>query len=322
MTVLLDAIRGHAPSFDDTVYPTDIYYHLLKRVREANSPEELGSALVHLLAWKDGKVRRDRMGPYVAYANRSYRVERTKPNTLSTRHEGVLKSEAFFTWARVIRNAEHFDATLIETLQEQFPLWTSIVLPVFVLHCLRPPIYPIVDRYVIAVFNILRPPYAAQFRPTRITVDAYEAYHQWWLQLMKEAGIQPLSAELNELKEIDSGIWALGKSISKQVKELSAFTEDEPELAAGNRYVSDGSRTVLAARGAAPLGTDSKQFKARAIALWKGGRTQADAIRVAAEEMGIALKRSYSAYPGSHFDRWRKQGFWSRHSPGGVGHDE
>jgi hypothetical protein len=28
--------------------------------------------------------------------------------------------------------------------------------------------------------------------------------------------------------------------------------------------------------------------------------------------MGITLKRSYSAYPGSHFDRWRKQGFWSK----------
>jgi hypothetical protein len=312
MTLLLDAIRGHVPSFDDTVYPTDIYYYLLKRVRETKSPDELGSALAHLLAWKDGKVRRDHTGPHVAYPNRSYRVERTKPNTLNARHEGVLRSEAFFTWALVIRDAEHFDATLIETLQEQFPLWTSIVLPVFVLHCLRPAIYPIVDRYVIAVFNILRPPYAAQFRPTRITVDAYEAYHQWWLQLMREAGIQPLSAELNELKEIDSGIWALGKSISKQAKELGASTEDDPELPAGKRREAGGSGTALATRGAERLGTDSKEFKTRAIALWQGGRTQADAVKVAAEEMGITLKRSYSAYPGSHFDRWRKQGFWSK----------
>jgi hypothetical protein len=41
MTLLVDVIRGHAPSFDDTIYPTDIYYHLLKRVREAHSSEEL-----------------------------------------------------------------------------------------------------------------------------------------------------------------------------------------------------------------------------------------------------------------------------------------
>jgi hypothetical protein len=216
MTLLVDAIRRHAPSFDDTVYPTDIYYHLLKRVREANSSDELGSALAHLLAWKDGKVRRDSTGPHTAHPHRRYRIHQIKPNTLSARHEKVLKSEAFFTWARPIRDAKHFDAALIESLQEQFSMWKTIVLPVFVLHCLRPPIYPIVDRYVVVVLNVLRPAHAAQFNPKRITVAAYEAYHQWWLQLMKEAEIPQLSAELNELKEIDSGIWALAKSIAKQ----------------------------------------------------------------------------------------------------------
>jgi hypothetical protein len=55
-------------------------------------------------------------------------------------------------------------------------------------------------------------------------------------------------------------------------------------------YESGGSHGVLAARGAESLGTDSKEFKTRAI----------------------ALKNSYGAYPESHFDRWRKQGFWSR----------
>lgn len=309
MTLLVDAIRGYAPSFDDTIYPTDIYFYLLKKVRKATSPDELGNALAHLVAWKDGKVRKDHTGPHTAYPNRSYRVERTKPKTLSPRHEAVLKSDAFFTWASAIRDADHFDATLIETLREQFPLWKSIVLPVFMLHCLRPAIYPLVDRYVIVVFNVLRAPYAAQFRPTNITLDAYEAYHQWWLTLMKEAEIHPLAAELNELKDIDSGIWAMGKSMFKHSNELRAFTEDDPEVTSSNSYETDRRPLPLAARGAKRLGTDSAEFKTRAVALWKGGRTQADAIQVAAEEMRITLKRSYSAYPGSHFNRWRKQGF-------------
>lgn len=316
MTLLVEAIRGYAPSFDDTIYPTDVYYHLLNQVREANSPEEFGNVLTHLLAWKDGKVRRDHKGPYTAHPNQSYRIERTKPNTLSARHEGVFKSEEFFAWARTIRTSEHFNAALIETLQQKFQLWASIVLPVFVLHCLRPPIYPIVDRYVIVVFNMLRPPNATQFRPKRITVDAYKAYHQWWRQLMKEAGIQPLSAELNEIKEIDSGIWALGKSISKQANELGQLSDDGLDFTDSDRHESSGPRALLAARGPERLGTDSKAFKARAIELWKAGRTQADAVRIAAEEMGLALKRSYSAYPGSHFDRWRKQGFWSKETLG------
>lgn len=312
MTLLIDAIRGYAPSFNTTTYPLEIFYHLLKKVREADTPDELGSALSHLLAWKDGKVRTDHTGPHLAYPNRKYRVERTNPNTLNVRYERVLKSEAFFTWASVIRDAKHFDSRLVESLQEQVPLWTSIVLPVFVLHCLRPAIYPIIDRYVIVAFNVLRPPYMAQFRPMRITIEAYEAYHQWWIQLMKEAAIPPLSAELNELKEIDSGIWGLGESMSKHAHEFSTFADNDSESGTNNHPSSVAPRTAPATPGAEALGTDSKEFKTRAIALWRGGKTQADAIKAAAEEMGIALKRSYSAYPGSHFDRWRKQGFWHK----------
>jgi len=29
----------------------------------------------------------------------------------------------------------------------------------------------------------------------------------------------------------------------------------------------------------------------------------------AAQEMGVGLPRSYLQYPGSHIDRWRKQGY-------------
>jgi hypothetical protein len=95
---------------------------------------------------------------------------------------------------------------------------------------------------------------------------------------------------------------------------LSAFTHNDAELTASNAQESDGRGTVVAGRRTESLGTDSKEFKARAVALWRNGKTQAEAIRVAAEEMGIVLKQSYSSYPGSHFDRWRKQGFWSRES--------
>ena len=312
MNLLLEAIRSHAPSFDDLVYPTGIYYHLLTKVREANSPKQLGGALAHLIAWKDGKVRSDSAGAHTAYPNRRFSVARTRPNTLNEQHEAVLTSKEFYTWACTVRTAGHFDAALIETLQEDFQLWKSIVLPVFVLHCLRPPIYPIVDVYVMVVFNLFRPSYGStRFHKPGITVDDYVAYHKWWLQLMKEAEISPLSAELNELKEIDSGIWSLGRAMLKQAKELNLF-EDDPESSERNpQALPDvGSRASAGAKD--HLGTDSKEFKARAIALWKGGRTQADAIQAAATEMGITLKKSYSAYPASHFDRWRKQGLWKR----------
>lgn len=313
MSLLVDAIRSHAAEFDSVVYPTDIYFFLLKRVGEATTPAALGDALMHLLAWKDGKVRHDHNGRYTATANRRYSVARTKPNTLEERHDAVLRSEGFYKWAETVRSAKHFDASAIEVLQERFPLWKSIVLPVFVLHCLRPPIYPIVDRYVIAAFNLLRVSDTARYKPTDITVEAYEAYHRWWLQLLKEAEIPQLSAELNELKEIDSGIWALGKAIFRQPKEIDSPNMDSSGPALSGRRKSSSTQSGPIASAADPAhGTDSRVFKARAVKLWIDGKTQAEAIKMAAEELGITLKNSYVAYPGSHFDRWRKQGFWSK----------
>ena len=314
MNLLLDAIRSHAASFDDLQYPTDVYYHLLTLVREANSPKQLGGALAHLIAWNNGKVRRDSTGAHTAYPNRRFSVGRTKPSTLSAQHEAVLTSKEFYAWACTVRSSGHFDAALIETLQEDFKLWKGVVLPVFVLHCLRPPIYPIVDVYAMLVFNLLRPSYGSRrFRKSGITVDDYVDYHKWWLQLMKEAEIPQLSAELNELKEIDSGISALGRAMFKQAKELTLSEDDLESTEHHPQALPDLASRRNAVAKDRP-GTDSKEFKMRAIVLWKGGRTQADALQVAAKEMGITLKKSYSRYPGSHFDRWRKQGFWKRDS--------
>ena len=314
MTLLVDALRSRAQSVDDTVYPSDIYFHLLKRVAEAKTGGELGEALVHLLAWKNGKVRRDPAGAYKAQPNRRYSVAGTKRNTVDGKQEGVLKSEAFFAWASPIRVARHFDGSLIESLQEQFPLWKDIAYSVFVLHCLRPPIYPVVDPYVFAAFNALRASDLSRFKVADITVAGYEAYHRWWLEVLKEAEIPQLSAELNELKDIHAGLWALGKGMLQQAQELSAITEnDGGAVVKGQKGSSEGAATASGKAAAVPPhGTDSREFKARAVALWLGGKTQAEAIQEAATEMGIALKQSYTAYPGSHFDRWRKQGFWSK----------
>lgn len=92
------------------------------------------------------------------------------------------------------------------------------------------------------------------------------------------------------MKDIHSGIWALGKSISSTAK-------DHIELGGGDALPEPNGQH-------AP-GTDSKEFKTRAVELWKGGKTQANAIKTTSEEMGITLKQSYIAYPGSHCDRWQ-----------------
>ncbi len=129
------------------VYNRMVYYHLLEQVRSASTPADLGEALSQALAWKDGKIRRDPNGPYVAFpCNTRYRVEQTKPNTLSENHRQILSSDDFYEWAMRAREMQYFDVALIHDLDRRFGLWSSVVIPVFVLHCLRPQIYPIVDR--------------------------------------------------------------------------------------------------------------------------------------------------------------------------------
>jgi hypothetical protein len=312
MTLLTELILACSKNFDDGTYPPEVYFYLLDRVREAKSPDALGSALMHLLAWKDGKVRKDAKGPYKTLRPKdSYRVGNTKPNTLSDRHEKILKSEEFFAWASEVRKTRTFDADLISDLQQTFGLWKemAIVMPAFLIHCLRPPIYPIVDRYVIVVYNIFQSNSPSlRANPTRITAKAYSDYHSWWLRLVQEVGVRPLSAEINQLKDIDSGIWSLGKSISSRAKEMLK-SEEENESSSIDQI---DDRSAGKKGGSPPRGTKSPEFRTRAIELWRKGDTQAKAIQKAAMEMRIDLKDSYQRYPGSHFDRWRKQGHWNR----------
>jgi len=311
LSLLTELIFSYTGSFDDASYPPDVYFHLLDLIREATSGDQLGTALTHALAWKDGRIRLDANGQHTTLSTHaSYLVEQTKSDVMNSDDQQLLNSDEFFTWACRVRRLQRFDSGLINDLQSKFKLWSSIAIPVFVLHCLRPQIYPVVDRYVIVLFNILQPQQMVRKNPRKITLQTYCSYHAWWLRLLNEAGISPLSAEINQLKDIDAGISAFGKSLSTRANNILQSSGDE--ISPPIDHPTSGTHESIhtqSRRHDAP-GTESGQFKRRAIFLWKEkGKTQASAIKVAAEEMGIELKKSYIAYPGSHFDRWRKQGY-------------
>jgi hypothetical protein len=295
MSVLIRSLRELALEFDDGRYPSDVYFHLLGMVRDASTAEAMGGALAQMLAWKDGKVRRDQSGPHVTTGGATrYLVGMPKPNTYSARHAAILSSDAFFAWAADVRKIEHFEPALIGQMQ-QFGLWNSVVIPVMVLHALNPRIFPIVDRWVLLAHRLLCPS-AQEGAGMAMSVDSYIAYQPFWLDLLAEAQLAPMSAQLGQLKELDAGLWVLGKRAAALC--AGALVQE-----------ADGDDTADDSTAHAPaLGSDSEQFKRRAVALRNEGRTQAQAIREAAAEFGIDLKPSYLRYPGSHFDRWRKQG--------------
>jgi hypothetical protein len=301
MSMLIQLIDACSKKFDEKKYPSDIYYHLLERVRCASTPTELGEALSHALAWKDGKVQRDPNGPHAVHPSGTrYRTGNTRPNTLGEDHRKVLASDEFFGWATQIRNLQHFETSFIRDLDQYFHLWSSIVIPVFVLHCLQPRVYPIVDKWVFLAYTLLAVDLKeASESNVKITIESYANYQSWWLNLLGEAGIGPLSAQLNQLKQIDAGLWVLGKRVfailNPIVEEIADEPEDDEQFSMGKFSPSD-------------LGTDSDAFKELAIKIRNSGKTQRQAILDAADELGIQLKPSYLKYPGSHFERWRKQG--------------
>lgn len=301
MTLMIELIRQAASDFDQKSYPNEVYFFLLEKTRTATSAEDIGFALGHLLSWKDGKIRLDENGEFETGSTRvRYKVKQAKENTYGPRHLEIFKSPEFFNWASNIRNLQIFDPNIIYNLQ-RFNLWSenAFVIPVFLLHCLCPRIFPIIDRWVLLAHTLYE--YRKGVSPSsniKATISNYQAYQKWWLRILEEAGISPLSAQLEQLKMIDSGLWVLGKRAAIDA-EKKPYTESSD---------LEEDRDALNTKEFNTLGSDSTEFKKLAVALRRDGFKQGEAIIKAAEQLKIELKPSYLKYPGSHFDRWRKQG--------------
>lgn len=300
MTILIDALRAHAASFDDRKYPTEVYLYLLDEVARASTPTKLGNVLAQLIAWKDGKVKGTPAGAFIeSRTGRRYAVSRPRPNVLNPRKEKILSSQPFFEWVQEARAISAFEIGLLDELAT-FGLWrpASVVMSVFVLHCIQPRVFPICDVWVFLAYRLLVEPKEAAQIESVSERDRYTEYQIWWSRIVREAELDVSNAPLEKLKELDSGIWAFGKHAS------ALLVAREP--------LRRRPIVVKKVAGDARLRNDTADaFKHRAVAIWNAGRpekSQEAAIAEAAMEFGIELKPSYRFHPGSHFWRWRQQG--------------
>lgn len=302
MTILVETLKALATSFDDRKYPTGVYFFLLDELARASTPTRVSSILAQLIAWKDGKVRYTAAGPFTENRTcRRYSVGKPRPNVLSVEKEQTLSSQAFFAWARNTRETAVFEIGLLNELAT-FRLWRpdALVMPVFVLHCLQPRVFPIADVWVFLAHKLLTKPEEAALIDSLSEVDRYKVYQEWWLRVVLEAEIDPATAPIEEVKTMDSGIWAFGKRAAALLGAGNPRGRKPPAkspLAGDQRIMNDAEGSL----------------KHRAVAIWnagKPGKSQATAIAEAARELGIELKPSYRAYPGSHFWRWRQQGVY------------
>ncbi|MGL5632080.1 MAG: hypothetical protein ACRDD3_06915, partial [Azovibrio sp.] len=224
----IDQIRFAARKFDDEKYPTEIYHHLIERIGEAKTPDELGEALSHAVAWKFGRVRRDPEGiHYIAASHIHYTVQKPLDRFFNDQQRQILYSEGFYEWASAVRDAQKFDQGLLTGQKGGLgALWLKhrVLMRVFVLHCLCPRIYPSMDQMVMRAYNVAHERHRDfllyESNMNIPTYAAYRTYRAWWFKLLRHAKLDPRTAPLADLKEINMGLWVLGKKASLILKNV------------------------------------------------------------------------------------------------------
>jgi hypothetical protein len=291
-------IKSWAANFDDRKYPREFYFDCLIGVQKAEMPNTLAEYLVHMLHWKDGKVEEKETGASEIGAQR-YEIKPCKPNTYNEEtHWNILSSTNFFVWAKEIQASNSFQPRAIEDLQgNRFQLWkgTSIVIPAFVLHILNPETYPIFDQHVLRAIRVLYNQIEKAGNDKAISIEDYIEYHAFWRDTITTLPYE--KPTLEQLKEVDEALWSLGRWIKRAISQPAEHTENGQEINLSQPISKEGVTY-----------TPDRQFKTEVMALVRIGVQQKEAMETVAMIRGVILPPSYLKYPGSHIDRWRKQG--------------
>jgi hypothetical protein len=174
-------------------------------------------------------------------------------------------------------------------------LWpsTALVIPAFLLHILNPRVFPIFDQHVERARRLLTSR-DLNLSSVDLRIHDYAEYSLFWVGLLSDLRINIETAEYGHVKRVDEALWAMGKHL-KQIQKAKL-----PH--------SRGIKEILTAVHCGRFNTSSPEFK-NAVLQHAGNMRQSEAMKQAAKELGVHLPHSYLKYPGSHINRWRRQGF-------------
>jgi hypothetical protein len=295
MSLLLKIMDSWATRFDDSKYPRDFYLQMLASLSTAQESEKMGRCVIRMLQWKDGKVQLDPNGNVTVNGFR-YAIRRTKPNTYDPKvHDAVFFSNRFFVWTQEVKKRRDFSSDLIGQVSGH-GLWprTSLVIPTFLLHILNPRVFPIFDQHVERARRFLMGQ-GLNASSVSLRLDDYAQYTLFWFELLSDLSIDVTTVEYGRVKHVDEALWAMGKHLKQTQKAGMA----QPT-------VFNGALSGTARHDS--VTTSSPEFK-NAVLTYASSMRQSAAMEHAAREFGIHLPGSYLQYPGSHINRWRRQGF-------------
>lgn len=95
------------------------------------------------------------------------------------------------------------DDEIRKVVAEIFP--NGVVYPVFLLHIAKPHLYPIVDQHVFRSYSVHK---KVKFE---ITWETYDDYRKYFSELASGLGIEEVSANVSQLKEIDNALMSFGR---------------------------------------------------------------------------------------------------------------
>jgi hypothetical protein len=200
-----DFVARWEPRYDAQKYPLGFLLGYGASARSAERPEALRDALIALLHWKDGKARS--FVPGESHA---------KPNTLKpllALHEAALIEFATLFRLAVEADDKKFVQSTQGLLDALRGMWSSIVMPAFVLHIARPDRLPIIDQHTVrAFFQLKRDEVVEEPRITwRLWQDYIVFFHDAAAAVGHDSGLE-------RRYQVDRALFAYGQSLKRRFK--------------------------------------------------------------------------------------------------------
>jgi hypothetical protein len=277
--------------FNKGKYPPEFYFGCLQKIREAletNDKRKLAKHLSHILHWKDGKVKIDEIGT-TSLNGRHYSLGNPKPNTLNVNHNAIFSTSSFFNWAKELSICKKFDPNKVNDLKKDpFQLYgrNSFVIPFFILHSISPLVFPLYDQHVERAKRIFTGAHQLNKDHSDLNIATYREYEKFFNDFIRSSSEANQIESINWRKTVDDALMAFGSWLTTYISKKEKN---------GNVL----SRT--------DYHRPSRAFKSMVIDLISSGKTQRQAMEIAAKEHKLKLRDSYFKYPGSHIYNWRTQ---------------
>lgn len=214
-----DFIKLWEPQFDTLKYPLDFYLHYGDSARNTEQPEQLKKDLLALLHWKDGKAVGFLPGENDA-----------KPNILNPILS--LRNTALKRFWQIFRDFARAEDRNIVPFQERFKerlmeMWSTVVIPAFLLNVARPDRLPIIDQHTVRAFLALT--FGKVVEKPNIKWNLWKEYVNFFQKAVIAAGYDH---NLEARCYVDRALFAWGKSLKgngEQVRSSKPYEQPESQ---------------------------------------------------------------------------------------------